>query len=174
MQLRSWTLPVGALCLAVALAAAPAVAQQGLAPAVVVPNFAKAVTPANLPPCYKIVVLEGNPKTGPHLLLSRLTAGCRVPWHWHTADERAMISRGVATLEMQGGKLETLRPGSFAFVPGHHIHQFACPTACDYFLSRTAASDIHYVSPDGSEISFEQAMAAAKKPPAKKAHAKAK
>lgn len=179
MRLRPWTLPLVLFCLAVVLVAAPAVAQQGAAPAVVTPNFAKAVTPPNLPPCVKGVVVEGNPKTGPHVLILRATAGCRIPWHWHTADERVMMNRGVATIEMEGGKPELLRSGAFFFIPSHHIHQFTCPTACEFFLSRTAAADIHYVGPDGKEISFEQAMAAAKKPApkkpaAKKAGAKAK
>ncbi len=174
MRLTPWTLPLVLLCLAVLLVAAPAVAQQGAAPAVVTPNFAKAVTPPNLPPCVKGVVLEGNPRTGPYVALSRETAGCRIPRHWHTADERAMWIRGEGTLELQGGKPQALRSGSFYFIPSHHIHSTTCPTECEFFLSRAGAADIHYVGPDGNEISFEQAMAALKKPAANKGRAKSK
>ncbi len=169
MRLHAWTVHLVFLCFAVLLVAAPAAAQQAAAPAVVSPDFAKAVTPPNLPPCVKGVVLEGNPRTGPYVALSRETAGCRIPRHWHSTDERAMWIRGEGTLELQGGKPQALRSGSFFFIPSHHIHSTTCPTACEFFLSRAGAADIHYVGPDGNEISFEQAMAAMKKPPAKKA-----
>ncbi len=172
MRARPWTLSLMLLCLAVLVVAAPAFAQQGAAPAVVTPNFANAVTPPNLPPCAKGVVVEGNPRTGPYVSLSRSTAGCRIPRHWHTTDERVMWIRGEGTLELQGGKPQALRSGSFFFIPSHHIHESTCTIACEFFLSRSGAADIHYVGPDGNEISFEEAMAALKKPAAKKSSAK--
>jgi len=152
--------------------AAPAAGQQAALPVVVVPNFAKAFTPPGHPPCDKGIALEGNPRTGPSVVLVRFTAGCRIPWHWQTADMRIMMIRGEAMIEMQGRKPELLPAGAFAFFPSHYIRQFSCPTACEFFMSRTAPADIHYVGPDGQEISFEGAMAATKKPAAKKAAAK--
>ncbi len=172
MRARTWTLSLMLLCLAVLVVAAPAFAQQGAAPAVVTPDFAKAVTPPNLPPCVKGVVLEGNPRTGPYVSLSRETAGCRIPRHWHTANERGMWVRGEGTIEIQGGKPQALRSGSFFFIPSHQVHQATYTTECEFFLSRDGAADIHYVGPDGNEISFEEAMAALKKPAAKKSSAK--
>ncbi len=168
MRTRTWTLSLMLLCFAVLVVAAPVFAQQGAAPVVVTPDFAKAVTPANLPPCVKGVVLEGNPRTGPYVSLSRAAAGCRIPPHWHSTNERVMWIRGEGTIEIQGGKPEALRSGSFYFIPSHQIHQSAVTTECEFFLSRDGAADIHYVGPDGNEISFEQAMAALKKPAAKK------
>ncbi len=172
MGARPWILSLMLLCLAMFVVAAPGFAQQGAAPAVVTPDFAKAVTPPNLPPCVKGVVLEGNPRTGPYVALSRETAGCRIPRHWHSTDERVMVTRGESTIEIQGGKPQALRSGSFFFIPAHHIHSATCATACEFFLSRAGAADIHYVGPDGNEISFEEAMAALKKPAAKKSSAK--
>ncbi len=172
MRLRFWALPLVFLCFAVVFVAAPAIAQQGAAPVVVAPNFAKATTPANAPPCVKGLALEGNPKTGPHVVIYRFTAGCIVPWHWHTAEEKVMMVSGEATIQVEGGKPEVARSGAFFSMPSHHIHEFTCPTACEFFASRTAAFDIHYVSPDGNEISLEQALAATKKPAAKKPAAK--
>src|SRR5574337_1297624 len=145
MRAPSWTLSLMLLCVAVLVVAAPAFAQQGAAPAVVTPDFAKAVTPPNLPPCVKGVVLEGNPRTGAYVSLSWATAGCRIPWHWHATDERGMWNRGEGTIEMQGGKPQALRSGSFWFIPSRQIHQSTYTTECEFFLSRAGAADIHYV-----------------------------
>src|SRR5262249_4940423 len=41
----------------------------------------------DMPPCASAAILRGDPRTGPAWVLLKLTSGCRVPWHWHTANE---------------------------------------------------------------------------------------
>ncbi len=145
-----------------------AFAQQGAMPLIVSPKPEQFQNFPNIPACDTIAVLEGDPKTGPSVLLARLSPGCAVPWHWHTPDERAMMKSGTGWLAMKGERPVRVGPGAFAFLPSHHAHRLTCISGCEIFVTAAAAFDIHYVDEAGSEISFDQAMAAAKRPAAKK------
>jgi hypothetical protein len=120
----------------------------------------------NMPDCFKGAVLHGDPATGPAIFIARSAAACRVPVHWHTPSENLMMVSGTARLAMKGQATETLRPNSYAFVPGHHQHQFTCPAACSFFVSSDGAFDIHYVDDTGKEITLEQALKAKAPAPA--------
>ena len=121
----------------------------------------------NLPDCVKGAAVHGNPSTGPSTLLVRATARCRIPRHWHSANESLMFISGTGQITMQGQpRPDTLRPGSFAYVPAKHQHAFFCPTACSFFVGSDAAFDIHYVDPSGNEIPFEKAVPKAGAKPA--------
>jgi hypothetical protein len=43
-------------------------------------------------------------------------------------------------------------------MPGKHVHQFTCASACSAFVSSDAAFDIHYVDTSGAEIPPETAL----------------
>jgi hypothetical protein len=74
-----------------------------------------------------------------------------------------MIVTGSAKIEMKGaGKGTVLGPGGFGMLPGKHVHQFTCSTACSAFVSSDGAFDIHYVDAKGAEISPEAALATKK------------
>src|SRR5262245_30773408 len=86
------------------------------------------------PTCATVAVQKGDPSQGASIILGKLTAGCIVPWHWHTPNEHLMMVSGTARMEMKDGKPFTLRPGAFALMPSHHQHQFRCTTACTLYV----------------------------------------
>ena len=109
-------------------------------------------TSPGLPACMTTAVLSGDPGSGPALLMGKLSAGCTVPWHWHTPDEHVMLSSGVAKMEMRNAATVTLRAGGYAMMPSHHVHQFTCVSACVLFARSDGIFDTHYVDAAGKEI----------------------
>ncbi len=116
------------------------------------------VTFPGLPTCTTGVVLDGDPATGPNIVQAKASAGCVIPWHWHTPTENVMMVKGVAAMEMKDGKPVTLRAGDYGKVPSRHLHQFRCKTSCSFFIYSDGAFDIHYVDAAGKEISPEEAL----------------
>jgi quercetin dioxygenase-like cupin family protein len=114
---------------------------------------------AGLPSCVAMAVESGNPAKGPSVIVFKGSAGCVIPWHWHTPAEHVMIVSGSAKVEMKGGSNATLGPGGYAMMPGKHQHQFTCTSACTAFVSSDAAFDIHYMDVKGNEISPDAALA---------------
>ncbi len=114
----------------------------------------------NLPSCVTGVVERGDPRTGPYVAFVKETAGCTIPWHWHSASEQVMYVTGSGRLEMKGEPEQTVSQGSFAYIPSQHQHQLTCPNGCTYYVSRDGASDIHYIDTAGNEISPAKALAA--------------
>jgi len=129
-------------------------------PAAVSPGTLKFATVPGLPACTKAAPLKGDPTKGPAVLLAKSAAGCRVPWHWHTAGEQIMVVGGAGTIEMKDGKPLRLQSGAYASLPGHHVHRVTCTSACTLFVTSDAAFDIHYVDEAGTEIPQEQALKA--------------
>jgi quercetin dioxygenase-like cupin family protein len=116
----------------------------------------------NLPSCATAAVLSGDPSKGASVLLAKSTAGCVIPWHWHTPTEHVMMVSGSAKLEMKDGAPTVLGAGGYAMLPGKHVHQFSCPSACSFFVSSDGAFDIHYVDANGQEIPAEKALGTSK------------
>jgi quercetin dioxygenase-like cupin family protein len=117
----------------------------------------------DLPGCASAAVLRGDPRTGPAWVLLKLASGCRVPWHWHTANETLLVISGRGTLAIKDGPPLQFVPGAYTSLPSHHTHQASCSRACLLFNTADAAFDIHYVGANGEEISADQAL----KPPAR-------
>ncbi|MEP6850121.1 MAG: cupin domain-containing protein [Acidobacteriota bacterium] len=122
----------------------------------------KLTTIPPLPTCARGSVQSGDPSKGASVIFAKLTAGCTIPWHWHTPTEQVMIVSGVARMDMKDGKGVTLRAGGFSLVPPQHTHQFHCVQACQFYVYSDAAFDIHYVNTKGDEITPAQAMKAVK------------
>ena len=118
----------------------------------------KFTTPQGFPPCATIAPLRGDPTKEAAVLYAKTSSGCRIPWHWHTANEQLMIATGSGTLEMKDEKPLHLEPGAYAFLPGHHLHQFTCLTACTLFDISDGAFDSHYVNNAGNEIPAADAL----------------
>jgi hypothetical protein len=59
---------------------------------------------------------------------------------------------------MKEGGNATLGPGGYAMLPGKHVHQFTCSSACSAFVSSDEAFDIHYVDANGKEIPPDMAF----------------
>ena len=144
------------LCFALVLASVVAMAQDA---AVVPPADQKFVNFPGLPTCVKGAVLHGDPMGDKGaVLMLKATAGCLIPWHWHTSTEQLGMVSGSSKLEMKGGPAKTLTPGTYVYLPSKHQHQFTCSTACSLFLATEAKFDIHYVDSTGKEISPEEAL----------------
>ncbi|HEY0347320.1 MAG TPA: cupin domain-containing protein [Pyrinomonadaceae bacterium] len=115
-----------------------------------------------LPTCARASVASGDPTKGPSIILAKATAGCIIPWHWHTPNEHVMIVSGAATLQMKDAKAISLQAGAFSLMPSHHVHQFRCLRTCALYIYSDVAFDIHYVDKQGNEISPAAATKAVK------------
>src|SRR5436190_11511622 len=113
-----------------------------------------------LPQCLKAAATKGDPTKEAAVIYAKLTAGCKVPMHWHTAAEQLMLVSGAARMEHQGGQPEMLSKGSYALLPSKHQHNFACSGPCEFYIVTDGAFDIHYVDGSGNEIQPEQALSA--------------
>ena len=130
---------------------------------IMTPETLKFTPIPDMPGCASAAILRGNPRSGPAWVLLKLASGCRVPWHWHTANETLVVISGRGTVEMKDGPPLPFVPGAYASLPSHHAHQASCSRACLLFNGADAAFDIHYVDASGEEISSGEAL----KPPAK-------
>src|SRR5262245_56044726 len=74
----------------------------------------KLVNFPGLPTCMKGSVQNGDPSKGPSVILGKGLAGCRIPWHWHSATEQLMMVTGSAKVEMKDGAPIVLHPGDYA------------------------------------------------------------
>lgn len=120
-----------------------------------------------LPTCSTGSVQHGDPAKGPSIILAKLTAGCMIPWHWHTPNEHLMMVAGIGRAEMKDGKSITLRAGGFALMPSRHVHQFLCEKACEFYVYSDATFDMHYVDGKGQDVSPDEALKAVKETAAK-------
>jgi len=111
-----------------------------------------------MPSCVVGAVVDGDPAKGPSMVAVRAGAGCAIPWHWHTANERLVMVAGTAHLQMKDGKPLQLSPGGFALAPSKHVHRFSCDVKCMLYVQSDMPLDIHYVDTQGSEITPEQAL----------------
>jgi len=125
-----------------------------------------------LPGCYTYAVERGDPETGSSVTLSRLAAGCKVPWHVHSANAQVLFVRGSFQLIMRGQPAQILSQGAYAYVPAEHQHQESCLDGCMYYVIREGPADVRYVDAAGKEISPEIALAAVGERPAKAASAR--
>ena len=152
-RLRAWL-----IILAVMSADAPAYAQDTAEMATIKPETLKFAPVPDLPACATAGILRGNPRSGPAWVLLKLASGCRVPWHWHTANESLVVISGRGRLAMKDGSPLEFAPGAYASLPSRHVHQASCSRSCLLFNGADAAFDIHYVDAHGEEISADKAL----------------
>jgi quercetin dioxygenase-like cupin family protein len=115
-----------------------------------------------MPTCATAAVQNGDPASGPSIILAKMSAGCAIPWHWHTPNENLMMVSGSARLETKDGQALTLHAGSYARMDSKHVHEFRCSGACSLFIYSDAPFDIHYVDGQGKELSPSEALKAVK------------
>jgi quercetin dioxygenase-like cupin family protein len=94
--------------------------------------------------CLLSAVETGDPDTGPSTIILKAPAGCVVPWHFHRAQEQAVVIRGVVKMVMSDSPAMSLGPGGFAVMPGKIPHQFSCgrKAACLIVVSFDGKYDI--------------------------------
>jgi len=158
-----WTIRMGALlvglCAAVAVSGPPTA--RAAEPGAVItfdPKVARFAPVPIMPSCATVAPVRGDPRSGPSVVIVKLAAGCRVPWHWHTANEELLVASGTGVLDMKEGKPLPFRPGAYASMPSHHVHQVRCSRTCAFFSIADAAFDIHYVDGAGNEIPEDAAL----------------
>src|SRR5574342_696635 len=78
------------------------------------PQTLEFTTVPNMPACATAAIVRGNPRSGPAWVLLKLASGCRVPWHWHTANESLVVISGRGTLAMKDGPPLRFAPGAYA------------------------------------------------------------
>lgn len=122
------------------------------------PKTAKFEPIPSMPGCASAAIVRGNPRSGPAWVFLKLGSGCRVPWHWHTANEYLVVISGQGTLATKDGPSIPIAPGAFAALPSHHVHQANCTRSCLFFSIADGAFDIHYVDAQGAEISADDAL----------------
>ena len=161
MTVRSNRIPALLIMLAAAAVvgeSAPTHAKETGQMIAVNPQTLKFTPIPSMPSCASAATLRGDPRSGPAWVLLKLASGCRVPSHWHTANEDLLIISGQGTLAMKDGQPLQFAPGAYASLPSQHIHQASCSRACLLFSIADGAFDIHYVDASGEEISADQAL----------------
>jgi quercetin dioxygenase-like cupin family protein len=139
-----------------ALAALPcAVAGTPAGPAMSAPAAHHAITPLKDAPfiqdedvkCLQSALETGNPDTGPSTFIMKAPVGCRVPAHFHSAQEQLIVIRGSVATGMKGAPTVTLTGGGFAVMPGKAVHWFSCEgkEACLMVVSFDQKYDIVWV-----------------------------
>ena len=124
------------------------------------PKTLKYIAIPDMPACSSAAIVRGDPRSGPAWVYLKLASGCRVPWHWHTANESLVVVSGQGTLAMKDGPPLHFVPGAYASLPSHHVHQASCSRTCLLFSIADAGFDIHYVNATGEQISLEDALKA--------------
>ena len=61
--------------------------------------------------CLLSAVETGDPNTGPSTIILKAPAGCVVPWHFHTAQEQAVVIEGMVKMEMAHSPAMSLGSG---------------------------------------------------------------
>src|SRR5262249_56972165 len=132
--------------LLVVLAAVLAVAQSGRTDAEAAvaksPQTYKFIAIPDMPACATAAILRGDPRSGPAWVLLKLGSGCRVPWHWHTANEDLVVISGRGTVSMKDGPPLQFAPGAYSHLPSHHPHQPNCSRECRLFKPPEEAYDV--------------------------------
>jgi quercetin dioxygenase-like cupin family protein len=165
-MLRVFRLVIVAVVAGLVSASTPAPAQEaGSQSGIVKPAPTQFDKVPGAPDCFTASAQDGDPGKGPSVLVLRGTAGCTVPWHWHSPNEQLMMIGGSGRFQMKGDKPVLLRAGGYALTPSKHVHQFSCAGACMFFLRSDGPFDIHYVDASGKEIPLEEALKSAPAPP---------
>lgn len=112
-----------------------------------------------MPSCFSGALQRIDRNTGSAVFLVKAAnSGCTVPSHWHTSAEQITVVSGTVIIKMRNGHDIILKEGGYSYVPGHHVHSFACDGPCVHFVQSDGPYDIHYVDAAGNEISLADAM----------------
>ena len=76
--------------------------------------------------CLLSALETGDSLRGPSTFILKAPPGCVVPWHFHSAQEQAIVIRGEVRMEMDAHSPVTLQAGGFAVMQSRMAHQFSC------------------------------------------------
>jgi quercetin dioxygenase-like cupin family protein len=94
----------------------------------------------------EMTILHVDPKTQATQLMIRMPKNFHVPLHWHSANETHTVISGTFVIKCEG-VTDTLRTGSFNYVPSKMFHE-ASTTAAEgalLFITCDAGFDINWV-----------------------------
>src|ERR1700761_3351738 len=95
---------------------------------------AKFISVPGVPACTTLAPLRGDMGKTASTLMVRMTAGCMVPFHWHTPSEEIVVLQGSPLAQMFGKRPYMLKVGSYSQLPTHHVHRFKCTSKVDCLL----------------------------------------
>jgi quercetin dioxygenase-like cupin family protein len=97
--------------------------------------------------CLTGMLETGDPDKGPSTFLLRAAPDCKVPLHYHTAEEQLFVVRGDLETGMEGVTPRVLQAGGFAMMPSKEKHWFTCQSkdGCLMFVAFDRAYDIFWV-----------------------------
>jgi quercetin dioxygenase-like cupin family protein len=90
---------------------------------------------------------NGDPAKGASTFILRAAPGCKVPMHYHTAEEQLIVVRGDVETGMEGVTPRVLQAGGFAMMPSKEKHWFNCKSkeGCLMFVTFDRVYDIFWV-----------------------------
>jgi quercetin dioxygenase-like cupin family protein len=97
--------------------------------------------------CLDSTLENGDPAKGASTFILRAAPNCKVPLHYHTAEEQLIVVRGDVETGMGGVSTRVLQAGGFAMMPGKEKHWFSCNSkeGCLMFVTFDRAYDIFWV-----------------------------
>jgi len=98
--------------------------------------------------CLLSALETGDASKGPSTFILQAPPGCVVPWHFHTAQEQAVVIRGEVKMEMAAHGPVILGAGGFAAMQSRAPHQFSCvgKTPCLLTVAFDRTYDIFWVT----------------------------
>jgi quercetin dioxygenase-like cupin family protein len=97
--------------------------------------------------CLDSTLENGDPAKGASTFILRAAPDCKVPLHYHTAEEQLIVVRGDLETGMEGVTPRVLQAGGFAMMPGKEKHWFTCKSkaSCLMFVTFDRTYDIFWV-----------------------------
>jgi quercetin dioxygenase-like cupin family protein len=97
--------------------------------------------------CLDSTLENGDPAKGASTFILRAGSNCKVPLHYHTAEEQLIVVRGDVETGMEGLNPRVLQAGGFAMMPKKEKHWFSCNSkaGCLMFVTFDRAYDIFWV-----------------------------
>ena len=96
--------------------------------------------------CLDSTLENGDPAKGASTFILRAAPDCKVPLHYHTAEEQLIVVRGDLETGMEGVTPRVLQAGGFAMMPSREKHWFTCKSkaGCLMFVAFDRAYDIFW------------------------------
>jgi quercetin dioxygenase-like cupin family protein len=97
--------------------------------------------------CLDSTLENGDPAKGASTFILRAAPDCKVPLHYHSAEEQLIVVRGDVETGMEGLNPRVLQAGGFAMMPNKEKHWFSCNSkaGCLMFVTFDRAYDIFWV-----------------------------
>jgi quercetin dioxygenase-like cupin family protein len=97
--------------------------------------------------CLDSTLENGDPAKGASTFILHAAPNCKVPLHYHTAEEQLIVVRGDVETGMEGLTPRILKAGGFAMMPSKEKHRFTCKSkaGCLMFVTFDRTYDIFWV-----------------------------